>query len=174
MQIDGSALFPGDPYAIILAGDDGAVGQYALSVTCECADGYETDDTGACAPLMCETRIPSGVQEHGSVSGSRTYGQGSITLTCDPGYVVEGADTTTCQSDGTYSNELGTCSVDNPCVAGTDNCDANAACDQDTVHQGPGTHTCTCTNDGDHAGDYFGDGRSPLIALPYIANMQCL
>ncbi|KAI8498132.1 hypothetical protein Bbelb_240760 [Branchiostoma belcheri] len=78
----------------------------AAAATCQ-ADGTWSNPVPTCTPVLCPTLIaPTNGQL--SPTGAVSY-QNSVTFTCNPGYVLNGAAAATCQADGTWSNPVPTC-----------------------------------------------------------------
>ncbi|CAH1252783.1 CSMD3 [Branchiostoma lanceolatum] len=76
------------------------------SVTCR-ADGTWSNNDPTCTPRQCSPVLTA--PANGALSTTaRTY-QTVVTTTCDAGYVLNGAPSTTCQADGTWSNLVPTC-----------------------------------------------------------------
>ncbi|XP_078666467.1 polycystin family receptor for egg jelly-like isoform X3 [Branchiostoma floridae x Branchiostoma belcheri] len=74
--------------------------------TCQ-ADGTWSHPVPTCTPVQCPARA---APANGAVSptGAVSYPNG-VTFTCNPGYVLTGVATTTCQADGTWSHPVPTC-----------------------------------------------------------------
>ncbi|XP_066269890.1 P-selectin-like isoform X3 [Branchiostoma lanceolatum] len=77
----------------------------ASSVTCQANDTW-TYPAPTCTPIQCSALT---VPTNGALSTTaRTY-QTVVTTTCNSGYARNGAATTTCQANGTWSNPVPTC-----------------------------------------------------------------
>ncbi|XP_078687075.1 uncharacterized protein LOC144919463 isoform X5 [Branchiostoma floridae x Branchiostoma belcheri] len=74
--------------------------------TCQAA-GTWSHPVPTCQAVQCPVLNPP---TNGALSptGTRDY-QTVVTFTCDPGYELVGATTTTCQADGRWSNSVPTC-----------------------------------------------------------------
>ncbi|XP_078692084.1 sushi, von Willebrand factor type A, EGF and pentraxin domain-containing protein 1-like [Branchiostoma floridae x Branchiostoma belcheri] len=77
----------------------------AVATTCQ-ADGTWSNPVPTCTPILC---LPLTPPANGALSTTdRTY-QTVVGFTCKPGYVRNGAVTTTCQADRTWSSPVPTC-----------------------------------------------------------------
>ncbi|XP_035691422.1 CUB and sushi domain-containing protein 1-like [Branchiostoma floridae] len=78
------------------------VGTSALS--CQ-ADGTWTGTAPTCLIVQCPVQT---APDNGGMSGTNNY-QDVVQFTCNSGYDMTGAASTTCQADGTWSNSAPTC-----------------------------------------------------------------
>lgn len=70
-------------------------------------------------------------------------------------WLCTGVSYVNCTQDGSWSQALPTCELNDPCTAVEDDCARQASC----AHTGPGEHTCECLNDGDGNEDFYGSGE---------------
>ncbi|XP_078692043.1 uncharacterized protein LOC144922256 [Branchiostoma floridae x Branchiostoma belcheri] len=96
------------PNGITFTCNTGYVLTGAAAATCQ-ADGTWSNPAPTCTPVQCPARA---APANGAVSptGAVSYPNG-VTFTCNPGYVLTGAATATCQADGTWSNPAPTCEI---------------------------------------------------------------
>ncbi|XP_078668410.1 CUB and sushi domain-containing protein 3-like [Branchiostoma floridae x Branchiostoma belcheri] len=78
----------------------------ASSVTCQ-ADQTWSAPVPTCRPLLCPT-LTAPVNGALSPTGANSY-QDVVTFTCDQGYRLDGASSTTCQADQTWRQPVPTC-----------------------------------------------------------------
>ncbi|XP_078578202.1 E-selectin-like [Branchiostoma floridae x Branchiostoma japonicum] len=104
------ALSPAGPYAypnqVTVTCNSGYQLNGVSPVTCQ-PDGTWSNAVGTCEPRECPTltALPNGTL---SPPGPYSYPT-VVTFSCDTGYVRNGAETTTCQDDGSWSNLVPTC-----------------------------------------------------------------
>ncbi|XP_066300403.1 CUB and sushi domain-containing protein 3-like [Branchiostoma lanceolatum] len=92
------------------------------TITFSCDTGYnmagasslscQSDLTWSASPPTCtvvQCSVPS-APTNGAVIGSNSYGD-VASFTCDPGYILAGVSTLTCQADGTWNGPSPTCAV---------------------------------------------------------------
>ncbi|XP_078703844.1 sushi, von Willebrand factor type A, EGF and pentraxin domain-containing protein 1-like [Branchiostoma floridae x Branchiostoma belcheri] len=79
----------------------------ATAAACQ-ADGTWSNPVPTCSSAQCQALT---APTNGAVTptGAVSY-PNSVTFTCNPGYVLNGAAAATCQADGTWSNPVPTCS----------------------------------------------------------------
>ncbi|XP_078578152.1 P-selectin-like [Branchiostoma floridae x Branchiostoma japonicum] len=123
-------------------------------LTCH-ADGTWSNNVPTCERSQCpDLTAPTNGARTPSTGGN--FYQGTITFTCNSGYVRNGAETSTCQADGTWSNPVPTCTP-RPCprlVAPT-----NGALSPAGPYAYPNQVTVTCNS------GYDLDGVSPVTCL---------
>jgi hypothetical protein len=78
----------------------------SATVTCQ-TDGTWSDAPPSCDPVDCGTPDPA--PANGSLSHTTTTYGSTATYSCDAGYGLVGAETVTCQADGTWSGSAPTC-----------------------------------------------------------------
>ncbi|XP_078666423.1 uncharacterized protein LOC144908582 isoform X2 [Branchiostoma floridae x Branchiostoma belcheri] len=77
----------------------------AVTATCQ-ADITWSNPVPTCTPIQCPILT---APANGALSTTATSYQIVVTFTCNTGYVLNGTTNTTCQSDGTWSNPVPTC-----------------------------------------------------------------
>ncbi|XP_066269889.1 P-selectin-like isoform X2 [Branchiostoma lanceolatum] len=111
----------------------------ASSVTCQANDTW-TYPAPTCTPIQCSALT---VPTNGALSTTaRTY-QTVVTTTCNSGYARNGAATTTCQANGTWSNPVPTCTP-RPCPTLTP--PTNGQLSPNGPHAFPSMVTFTCNS----------------------------
>ncbi|XP_078666466.1 uncharacterized protein LOC144908605 isoform X2 [Branchiostoma floridae x Branchiostoma belcheri] len=94
------------PNSVTFTCNQGYVLNGTADTTCQ-TDGTWSNPVPTCTPVQCPARA---APANGAVSptGAVSYPNG-VTFTCNPGYVLTGVATTTCQADGTWSHPVPTC-----------------------------------------------------------------
>ncbi|XP_035664576.1 sushi, von Willebrand factor type A, EGF and pentraxin domain-containing protein 1-like [Branchiostoma floridae] len=104
------ALSPAAPHnfptTVRFTCDSGYVRNGAQTTVCQ-TDGSWSNPTATCTRGQCSALT---APTNGALSplGATSSGN-TVTFTCNPGYVRNGAVTSTCQADGTWSNPVPTC-----------------------------------------------------------------
>ncbi|XP_019630654.1 PREDICTED: sushi, von Willebrand factor type A, EGF and pentraxin domain-containing protein 1-like, partial [Branchiostoma belcheri] len=94
------------PNGVTFTCNTGYVLNGAAAATCQ-ADGTWSNPVPTCTPVQCPNLL---APTNGAVSPTGTiYYPSSVTFTCNTGYVLNGADTATCQADGTWSDPVPIC-----------------------------------------------------------------
>ncbi|XP_078589324.1 complement receptor type 2-like [Branchiostoma floridae x Branchiostoma japonicum] len=140
------------------------------SATCE-ADGTWSASVPTCTVVQCPTLTPP---TNGALTPTGTTSYNTVvTFSCNTGYVRNGAETTTCQADGTWSNAVPTCT---PVTCPTLTAPVNGVWNPTGANSYTNTVTINC-----NAG-YVPDGvssitcqadRSWSAALPTCRPVQC-
>ncbi|XP_066271289.1 sushi, von Willebrand factor type A, EGF and pentraxin domain-containing protein 1-like [Branchiostoma lanceolatum] len=105
------ALSPLGPYVylnvVTFTCDSGYVRNGDADTTCQ-ADGRWSNPVPTCIPGQCSTLAAPANGARTPPTGATNF-QDTVTFTCDAGYVLNGAATSTCQAGGTWSNPVRTC-----------------------------------------------------------------
>ncbi|XP_019617399.1 PREDICTED: E-selectin-like [Branchiostoma belcheri] len=80
------------------------------NTTCQ-ADGTWSNLVRTCRGEMMRKCPTLTAPANGALSTTATFYQTVVNFTCNPGYVLNGTNNTTCQADGTWSNLVPTCRV---------------------------------------------------------------
>ncbi|XP_035669072.1 P-selectin-like [Branchiostoma floridae] len=104
------ALSPAAPHnypaTVTFSCNAGYVGNGAVTTTCQ-ADGTWSNPVPTCTPRPCQALT---APTDGALSPAAPHNYPvTVTFTCNAGYVRNGAQTTTCQADGSWSNPTPTC-----------------------------------------------------------------
>ncbi|XP_035669061.1 E-selectin-like [Branchiostoma floridae] len=104
------ALSPLGPYAypnqVTVTCNSGYDLDGVTPVTCQ-ADGTWTNSVGTCRPRQCNALT---APTNGALSPAAPHNYpATVTFSCNAGHVVNGAETTKCQTDGSWSSPVPTC-----------------------------------------------------------------
>ncbi|XP_078573919.1 P-selectin-like [Branchiostoma floridae x Branchiostoma japonicum] len=146
---------PSGPYAyqdMVTFTCDTGYGLNGVSpVTCQ-ADGTWSNPAPTCEPGQCPTLAAPTNGARTPPTGSNTF-QDRVSFTCNSGYTLNGANTVTCQADGTWSDQVPTCTP-RPCPGLTT--PTNGALSPPGPYSYPDQVTVTCNS------GYQLTGVSPL------------
>ncbi|XP_035679036.1 IgGFc-binding protein-like [Branchiostoma floridae] len=135
------ALSPTGPYEypnqVTFTCNPGYVLNGDATTTCQ-ADGTWSNAVPTCTPVQCPLLAAPANGKRRPRTGATSY-QDEVSFRCDSGYELNGADSTTCQGDETWSNAVPTCTDIDECATPTPRCRNNREC----VNT-PGGYECEC------------------------------